>query len=199
MSQPIDSEHPTLSTQWLSGIQRMDADSWSRLVSAFGPIVFRWCRTSGVPEADAADIVQEVFVSLARGARRFERQKEAGSFRSWLATITRSRVTDFFRRQAKVQSAIGGSAALQWMQQQAEHVESSISLDGLRRSLAQRLLVVVQAEFAPATWQAFWQTTIEGRAVPTVAESLGMSVASVYQAKSRVLRRLRQRVSELPE
>ena len=195
----MDSEHPTLSTQWLSGIQRMDADSWSRLVSAFGPIVFRWCRKSGVPEADAADIVQEVFVSLARGAWRFERQKEIGSFRSWLATITRSRVTDFFRRQAKTQAAVGGSDALQWMQQQAEHVDSSVSLDGIGKALAQRLLVVVQSEFEPATWQAFWQTTIDGRAVSAVAESLGMSASSVYQAKSRVLRRLRQRVSELPE
>jgi hypothetical protein len=48
-------ELPTLSTALLQRVRDMHPDGWSRLVEVFGPIVYRWCRQSGVPEHDAAD------------------------------------------------------------------------------------------------------------------------------------------------
>lgn len=186
----------------------MDSSSWSRLVTTFGPIVYGWSRTSGIGETDSADLVQEVFLTVARGIGSFERQKETGSFRSWLATITRSRVRDHLRQQARrTANAVGGTDAWQDLQQQADpllHADgeelggSSISLDTAERSLSQQVLESVSVEFEAKTWNAFWQTTVEGRSVAEVAADLGMSSASVYQARSRVLRRLRQRLSELP-
>lgn len=191
-------EHPTLSTIWLDNIQQMDTDSWRRLVNVFGPIVYRWSRKSGVPESDAADVVQEVFASVARGISNFQREKSEGSFRSWLATITRNRVRDFYRRQAKSQNAAGGTEALDLLNQQSEKLDSSVSLAGIEVSLTHRLLTYVRAEFEQSTWDAFYQTTVDGTPASEVAQSLGISTASVYQSKSRVLRRLRQRVAELP-
>ena len=40
-------EHPTLSSHFLLSVQRMDPTSWSRLVTTFGPIVYRWCEGLG--------------------------------------------------------------------------------------------------------------------------------------------------------
>lgn len=164
--------------------------------SSYSPI--RWCRTSGVAEADAPDVVQEVFASVARGIATFQRQKESGSFRCWLATITRNRVRDYFRSQAKRQVASGGTGALQWLQEQPDAFDSTISGDSNQSPLMKRVLESVKVEFEPSSWEAFWLTTMESKPASLVAESLGISVASVYQAKSRVLRRLRQRMAELP-
>lgn len=182
----------------LDGVQRMDPESWSRLVGAFGPIVYRWCRTSGVSESDAADVVQEVFASVARGIPDFERAKEKGSFRSWLATITRNRVRDHFRRQAQRPSAEGGTDVMVRLQQYAESLDSTIRPDAIASPLVRQVLESVRAEFEETTWEAFWLTAVEGKQASLVADAVGISVASVYQAKSRVLRRLRQRMSELP-
>lgn len=190
-------EHPTLSTECLAAAQTMDPLAWSRLVHTFGPIVYRWCRCSGVPPEDASDVVQEVFTSVARGIGEFERRKAEGSFRSWLATITRNRARDYFRRQASRLPSIGGSEALERLQQHAEALDSSISADDVRSSVCHQVLRSVQAEFEPATWQAFWLTTIEDKSTDQAAEQTGLSKASIYQAKSRVLRRLRQRMSDL--
>ena len=57
----------------------------------------------------------------------------------------------------------------------------------------------VEAEFEPKTWQAFWQTVVEGKSTADAADATGLSTASVYQAKSRVLRRLRARLAEIPD
>jgi RNA polymerase sigma-70 factor, ECF subfamily len=199
-SQPPDPpEHPTVSSLLLDGAKQMDPVAWSRLVSTFGPVVYRWCRSSGIRESDAPDVVQEVFASVARGIGTFERQKEQGSFRSWLATITRNRVRDHFRRQAQRETAAGGTDALQRLEQHAESLDSTITPESASGAVARQVIESVRAEFEPSTWNAFWETTIEGHSAAEVAEATGLSTASIYQAKSRVLRRLRQRLSEMPD
>lgn len=175
----------------------MDGAAWGRLVDTFGEIVYRWCRFSGLRPDDAADVVQEVFVSVARGIDRFERQKPVGSFRSWLATITRNQVRDHFRRQAGREQARGGTGAIALLEQHADHVDSTICPESIRGSIAQRVLESLRDEFDPKTWTAFWMTTVEGRTTADAVEVTGLSAASVYQAKSRILRKLRARLAGL--
>lgn len=195
---PAPPEHPTLSSMHLDGVRAMDPTAWSRLVTTFGPIVYRWCRTSGVKESEAPDVVQEVFASVARGIATFQREKTEGSFRSWLATVTRNKVRDHFRRQAKRQHAEGGTEALLYLQQFAEELDSTICAESAEASIVRHVLEQVEAEFEPTTWRAFWLTTIENQRAADVAAELRISSASVYQAKSRILRRIRLRLSELP-
>ena len=58
--------------------------------------------------------------------------------------------------------------------------------------LAAYALKVMQAEFEPSSWRAFWSMVVEGHSAAEVAQQLGISVGAVYVAKSRVLARLRQ-------
>jgi RNA polymerase sigma-70 factor, ECF subfamily len=190
------SEHPTLSTLWMEGVQQMAPQAWTRLVTVFGPIVYRWCRSSGVPASDASDVVQEVFTTVARSIPNFVRHKAEGSFRSWLATITRSRVTDYFRRSAKQLRAAGGSDAMLAIQQRADMVESTITTENIQSLITKQLLQEIRAEIEPRTWDAFWLTIIEGRSAAEVAKETGLSRASVYQAKSRILKALRKRLTD---
>jgi RNA polymerase sigma-70 factor (ECF subfamily) len=60
-------------------------------------------------------------------------------------------------------------------------------------------LDLVRAEFENHTWEAFRRVAIERQSSAQVAVDLGMSIAAVYQAKSRVLRRLRQELDALME
>jgi RNA polymerase sigma-70 factor (ECF subfamily) len=55
----------------------------------------------------------------------------------------------------------------------------------------------VRSHVEPATWQAFWQTAVEGRPAKDVAAELGLNVASVYVAKGRVLARLKEVIREV--
>ncbi len=195
-SDPIQPEHPTLSTFFLEGVQRLEPQQWSRLVETFGPIVYRWCRIAGVPESEASDLVQEVFTSVARNIGSFRRQKEAGSFRCWLATITRNHVRSFFRKASHRADAQGGTEAHEWMMSQPDPLEESINGDSINTPLLKAMLESVKSEFEETTWQAFWLTTIENQRPTLVAEQTGLSLASVYQAKSRVLKRLRGKIVE---
>ncbi len=196
---PPAQEHPTASSGLLLGVQQMNPADWSRLVTTFGPIVYSWCRRAGVPEDDCPDLVQNVFFSVARGANKFTRKKETGSFRSWLATIVRTRVCDYFRKHQNTEHALGGSQAKLRLEQVEALIDESTSSDRTETLVVRQVLESIRSDFAAQTWQAFWSTTVEDKAAVEVAEITSLSVASVYQAKSRVLRRLREELRRLPD
>lgn len=200
-------ELPSVSSSLLLQVQRMEPDAWARLVDVFSPIVYRWSRRAGLNQADSADVVQDVFIAVARNISRFERQNEKASFRSWLATITRNRVRDQFRRLGKTPAALGGTENLQNFQSVVDQASESIPEDDLEKSISladldhrvpARVLEIVRRECDERTWMAFWQTTALGDSAADVAARMEMNVASVYQAKSRILRRLRKKMDELP-
>ncbi len=163
----------------------------------FAPIVYRWCRRSGISQQDAPDIVQDVFATVARGIGTFERRREEGSFRAWLATITRSRVRDYLRKEQRHQIASGGTEALLQLNNLPADLEASISVESIESPLARRVMEILRTEFEEVTWKAFYMTTVESLSPAIAADRLKISLASVYQARTRVLRKLRQRLSEL--
>ena len=54
----------------------------------------------------------------------------------------------------------------------------------------------IRKEFRQDTWDAFWRTAVEGRAVEVVANELGKDAGAIYTARSRVMQRLREKVNE---
>ncbi len=196
-------ESHSVSSTLLDQLRSGGPEAWQRFVRLYGPVVYRWCRRSGLAAEDAADVLQDVFSAVMLHLAQFRRDRPHDSFTAWLATITRNKVRDYFRRRHGKAEAAGGSTAqrkLADLPQPDEPSEVSIAADAESAAwLSRGVLEVIRAEFEPRTWDAFWRTTVEGHAPAHVAEDLGMSVAGVYTAKSRVLRRLRQVIRELPQ
>ncbi len=78
-------------------------------------------------------------------------------------------------------------------------VPGEFDLKEAEKILSQRAVELVRAEFEQHTWEAWWKTAVEGRPAADVAAEMGMSLAAVYKAKSRVLLRLRQELAGLQE
>jgi RNA polymerase sigma-70 factor (ECF subfamily) len=57
----------------------------------------------------------------------------------------------------------------------------------------------VRPQVREATWQAFRQTAVEGKAGREVARGLGLTTAAVYLAKARVTARLRALIREVQD
>ena len=65
------------------------------------------------------------------------------------------------------------------------------------RYLLEKLLTIVQPDFDPMTWNAFRRFAIDGLPAARVSEELDLTEGGVLQAKSRILRRLRQEAGDL--
>jgi RNA polymerase sigma-70 factor (ECF subfamily) len=195
-----DSAAPgSTSSSLLERVKARDPNAWPRMCDLYGPYIYRWCRRAGLQQADAADIAQEVFRTVAAKIAEFQLGRPGG-FRAWLQAITRNKIGDHLRRRRGHAQGQGGTAAQDQLQQIAESLDSASAADAEAQDnlLPHRALSLVRSEFADRTWQAFWLVVAEGRSPAEVARQLGTTLAAVYMAKSRVLCRLRQELDAPP-
>ena len=192
------SDPGSISSTLLERLKARRPEAWERLVDLYGPVVYRWCRWSGVWAGDVPDVVQDVFAAVATYIADFHRQRPGDSFTGWVRTITRSKVYDHFRKQHGHPPAQGGTDAQEAMVTIRNPPASSVDIPpGANAAILPHALELVRAEFENRTWEAFCRAVIEGQLPAHIAEDLGMSVQAVYKAKSRVLRRLRGELGEL--
>jgi RNA polymerase sigma-70 factor (ECF subfamily) len=182
----------------LDRIRANDPVAWQRLVGLYQPLVLFWCRRRGVRPNDTEDVAQEVFAAAAAGLSGFRRDRPGDTFRGWLSGITCNLVRLYFRRNQGRVLAEGGSDAWEQLQNVADPLTGPVPGEETEIGLLyQRALDEVRGEFEERTWQAFWLTVIEGRTPAGLAGELAMTETNIRQAKSRVLRRLKQEVGDL--
>jgi RNA polymerase sigma-70 factor (ECF subfamily) len=177
-----------------------EESAWRRLVDLYQPLIRAWLLRQQVRPQEADDLTQDVLAVLVRQLPRFEHAGRPGAFRAWLRTVTVNRARLFWRA-GSGRAEGGGLVVLQRIEELADP-DSPLSRlwdEEHDEHVLRRLLGLMEQEFEPATLRAFRRLTFDGASGQQVADELGMSVAAVYGAKSRVLQRLRQEAQELLE
>ncbi len=195
---PIKEEQQATPLSLLDRVRARDPEAWERLIRLYRPLILFWCGKGGLHAEDAEDVSQEVFAAAAAGLDNFRHDRPGDSFRGWLRGITRNQVLLSFRRNHGRPLAEGGSDNWQNLQGLPDPLPGLDEDEQVEMNqLYQRAVEQVRDKFEERTWQAFWLTVIHGRIPAALTEELGMSVASIRQAKSRVLRVLKQELGEL--
>lgn len=202
-SQISASKPSSISSTLLNQLRTCCPEAWQRFVNLYGPVIYYWCRQSGLVAEDAADIVQETLLAVMTHLPDFHRDRPGDSFRGWLTTIARNKVREHYRRRQNRPEAVGGSTArcrMAEIPQPSDLSEESSQLAAQSATcLSRRVLETIRAEFENRTWEAFWRVSVGGQSPADVAAELKMSVVAVYKAKSRVLGRFRRVLAELPQ
>lgn len=181
----------------LERVKTDDQNAWRQLLHVYGPLVARWCERSGINEDDSADILQEVFRSVSSGVAKFKPQRSVGSFRSWLKTITRTKIIDNIRSQNKNPSGRGGSTAHQQIANAPdpligeEDENSEEEAENENAIVVRRAMELIKPEFSEQNWSAFEKIVMDGASATDIANDLGISPQAVRQANYRIRRRLR--------
>jgi RNA polymerase sigma-70 factor (ECF subfamily) len=167
--------------------------AWERFVKLYTPLLWQWVRRLGSHGQDADDVVQEVFTVLVQKMPEFQYDPDK-RFRGWLWTVTANKVREKQRRQ---QVAVPGAGQDALAEAAGPDGAEAVSEAEYQQYVVRRALQLMQAEFQPTTWKAFWECVVTDRPGGEVAAELGLSIDAVYAAKSRVLRRLRQELAGL--
>jgi RNA polymerase sigma-70 factor (ECF subfamily) len=174
-------------------------EAWKDLTELYRPLIVGWLNRQGVPASDLEDLSQDILVSVVKHLPGFQHSGRRGAFRSWLRTIVCNRTTDYWRASDAGTQASGGSSATVALQQLADP-QSDLNRqwdEEHDRYVLSCLLDLVDEEFEPTTVRAFRRLALDGVSGAEAAQELGMSVAAVYVAKSRVLQRIRQEAEGL--
>jgi len=198
----VSVQQNSTSTSLIDQVKQGDQAKWEQLVRLYNPLVRYWCRGKVTCPEDTEDVVQEVFTTVFRSLGEFKKQPHRGAFRAWLKKITGYKLQEHWKLGRKQPVAAGGSEALERIAALPDPFgeESSTEEDASERCLLLRgAMELVRLEFENTTWQAAWQTAVESQSPAVVGHALGMKVAAVYVAKSKVLARLRQVMGDLLE
>src|SRR5262245_455939 len=192
---------PLTSTTLLRRLQHEPADqeAWPESVRRYVPQLYRWCRRWRLQEADAEEVTQAVLVRLSARMRTFT-YDPARSFRAYLRTLARYAWCDFLETRKQPGAGVGGSDALGIL----ETVEAGDDLvRRLDEQFDQEMLAeaqaLIQQRVEPHTWEAFRLTALEELSGAEAAARLGLKVATVYKAKSKVQQMLHEEVARLDQ
>lgn len=173
--------------------------AWAQFEELYRPVIFRIARAKGLQHADALDLVQQVLISVSSAIDRFEKQHEGVLFRNWLGRITRNAILKALSRRPR-DRASGGSDVLDVLNEipADPETEALINLE-YRRELFQRAAQQVRGQSQEVTWLAFEMTELQQVSIARAAALLQISTGSVYAARSRVMRRIRNTIQQLEE
>jgi RNA polymerase sigma factor (sigma-70 family) len=197
-----DSTHrrnwPTTKISLLERIHdHQDVLSWDHFVRIYSPLIVRYCCRRGLQETDARDVVQDVLLQVSKGIAEFRYDPQRGLFRSWLGTITHRAMLKHQARSRRVASAAGGTRPS--ASEQCQQPLGEVWVEAFNAHVYRTAVNRVRLHFDQETWQVFEATFVENHPPEQVATELQRTVGWVYQAKSKVVRRLKEEILYLAE
>jgi RNA polymerase sigma factor (sigma-70 family) len=194
MSSCADSQTSTTLMEMLRQRPK-DAEAWDRFVRRYRPKIYGWCRKWGLQEADAEDVAQDVLAKLTDKMSSF-RYDRSRCFRAWLKTITQHAWSDLISSRYR-------AAECEWIPM-LRTLEARADLERrieetFDREVLDLAIFRVRERVAPPTWDAFRLTAFEGHSGVEASQILRIPVASVFVAKHRVQKMLREEIARLED
>ncbi len=178
-------------TTLLDGLKDESASSiWDEFDRRYRTILYGFARRLGLDEPDAADVAQETLMRFVRDYRAGRYNRGQGRLRAWLIGIARYRVADVRRERARYPVARGESAMGDVPDDsQAEQLWDAEQ----RRFIFDQALAELRAttRLSERTLEAFERVVLRQEPVTDVAAALGVSPQEIYDAKSRIVGKLK--------
>ena len=171
--------------------------AWDEFHARYGKLIRSFARRQGLQAADIDDVLQDVLIALTKAMTKFEYDPAKGKFRSFLKTIALRSIFKKFRQnnrlpgQGTLEETVSNAANDAEVDQ---HWESEWRQYHLRQAMR-----TLQSEFPDSHLAAFRLYAIGQRSAQETADALAISVDLVYQAKSRILKRLSEVIAAQTE
>jgi RNA polymerase sigma factor (sigma-70 family) len=168
-----------IATRWAAG----DAEAVRMAFDAWGGAIYTYCARR-LPEDDAADATQEVFVSAWRARTQFD--PERGVLAQWLFGIARNTCVTFHRRRARVPEPMADLPVTAGRTTEEDGLPDRLLLLGALQQLPDRQRRVLHASF------------MEGWTNAEVADRLELPLGTVKSDIRRGLLSLRAHLEVVP-
>lgn len=170
-----------------------DRAAWDEFCARYRELIQGFARRQGLQAADCDDVVQDVLVKLTKSMPGFQYDPARGKFRGYLKTVVLHAIFDK-SAQKRGEQPVGDMDESTRVAADDEEVDRAWETEWRRYHLRQAMRIV-DAEFNAKDVKAFQMYGLDGSDARATAETLGVSLDQVYQAKSLILKRLSELIS----
>ena len=174
-------------------------EAWDQFALIYRPVIYRLARHRGLQDADAQDLAQQVLIAVASAIGNWQKSSEEVRFHHWLRRVARNAIVNALlapparsrgRAARRSMNCCRSNRATIWSRMLK--LNWSIGANFICKRPER-----VRGDIEPTTWRAFEMTVVENRSIDEAAIELDKPIGSIYAARSRVMRRLREAVREL--
>jgi RNA polymerase sigma factor (sigma-70 family) len=167
--------------------RKADESAWNELVERYQRLVFAIPRRSGLSEAQAADILQEVFLTLFQKLDEIESPEK---IRSWLVTTAKFKTWGMVRRDKGLYSPDTEEEMELEMANLPD--ESPLAEDNMIQLEQQHLIRTALSKLEERCQQilSMIYLTEPSASYTEVAEAIGVGATSISPLRSRCLKKL---------
>lgn len=189
-----------------------DQAGWREFFDTYWRLIYGVARRAGLSDAESQDVVQETLVVVARHMPEFRYDPARGSFKAWLHTVVRSRLSEHFRKAKRTTqreiapAAPASETATDFWEKLPD--PATAALDQVwqaewEQNLLDAALRRVRAKVSARQFLIFSLATLKETPLATIRRKLDVNVAQIYLARHRVgklvkaeIARLRREVGE---
>ena len=183
-----------------------DQRSWNDFFNTYSKLMYGVAIQAGLTDAEAKEVVQETVISVAKKIAEFHYDPAVGSFKGWLLTTTRWRITDQFRKRQrdaarlKVRNRTStGTATIERVPDPAPCDLDAICEKEWQKTVFEAALRKVKEQVNPKHYQIFDLYVVKRWPAHKVATTLGITSGKVFLVKHRMAALLKAEIKRLEE
>lgn len=183
-------------TRW-SRVRRLqdwsDEESWRWFYDTYSRLIFAVARSRGLKEDEAEEVVQETALHVCKSLKGFKADPVFGSFKAWLRKVVRGRIVDWQRRK-QAENRLPRHHSRHTVSEEGRTPTVERVPDpggGFDRRWDEEWQALAREEFKKRVdekhYQIFDHHVFQGHAAGKVAKAFGVSQATVYVLRFRLM------------
>ena len=187
-----------------------DKSSWDEFYDLYHDLIFSVARRAGLSETEAAEVVQDTLLSVAKKMPGFTYDPAKDSFKGWLLTLTRWRMRNQLAKRSRMLSQ---EPRRPHVQEDEETRTATIEqvpdptgpeLENIwekewETRVLETALARIKRQVQPQHYEIYHLHVILGQPVREVARALGVTPIQVYLAKHRIGNLLKKEIRRLSQ
>jgi RNA polymerase sigma factor (sigma-70 family) len=179
----------------LSRLKDLEDDvSWRHFFDTYWKLIYGVARKAGLTDTEAQDVVQETVIAVARNIGTYRYDPAVCSFKTWLMTVTRSRIANQYRKRRRhaplveIEDDTTGTAFLERVPDERTLDLGAVWDRAWEENVMDAAIRRVKRRVPAEQFQLFDFNVLRDWPARKVAKTFGVSSARVYLAKHRVSR-----------
>lgn len=178
--------------------------SWREFFDTYWKLIYAFAIKRGLNHQEAEEVVQETFLAVAKSISSLEYNPDHCRFKTWLLTVTRSKIANLYEKKARApafhqpeDASLSTPAA-----QEAADVKQQEDWERLwesewEKNLMDAAIQRVKRRVSIEQFQMFDLFVLKGWPAREVSKTLHVTLAHIYVAKHRIAKLLRKEVADI--